>query len=322
MFDPITLDQLRALVTVVEAGSFSAAARRLGRVQSAISTSMSNLEEQLGVVIWDRGGRTAKLTREGQALLAAARRVLMEVDGLRQLALGMEAGVEAQVALCVDALFPLSALVDVCSRFARQFPTVDLRVDTEVMSAVSERVIKGTATLGVAGPMGLIAGLERRVLAPIRMLPVVAASHPLASAAAPIPTSVLAGSVQIVLSERVESGVADQAVLSPRTWRVGDLHTKHALLRAGLGWGNLPEHSIREELERGELVVVRPAAWEGEQQTLTLSAIFREGARFGPAHTWLIAELQSACGRDAVPVPEARVRARKASKKRRRAAPR
>ncbi len=320
MFDPITLDQLRALVAVVEAGSFSAAARRLGRVQSAISTSMSNLEEQLGVVLWDRSGRTAKLTREGQAVLAAARRVLMEVDALRELALGMESGVEAQVALCVDALFPLDALVDVCSRFARQFPTVDLRVDTEVMSAVSERVQKGTATLGVAGPMGLVAGLERRALAPIRMLPVVATSHPLAARREPIPTSVLASAVQIVLSERVESGVADQAVLSPRTWRVGDLHTKHALLRAGLGWGNLPEHLIRDELERGELVLIRPAAWGAEPELLTLSAIFREGARFGPAHSWLIAELQSACARDGAaappPLAEKRAKRRRRAKKR------
>src|SRR6266496_285527 len=84
MFDPITLDQLRAFVTVVEEGSFSAAARKLRRVQSAISTAMANLENQLGVPIWDRTTKVAKLTDQGKSVLAAARRVLLEVDELRR----------------------------------------------------------------------------------------------------------------------------------------------------------------------------------------------------------------------------------------------
>ena len=68
MFDPITLDQLRALVTVAEEGSFSAAARKLRRVQSAISTSMANLEDQLGVPVWDRSTKIAKLTEQDEKL--------------------------------------------------------------------------------------------------------------------------------------------------------------------------------------------------------------------------------------------------------------
>src|SRR5258705_7565318 len=117
MFDPVTLDQLRALVSVVEEGSFSAAARKLHRVQSAISTSMANLENQLGVAIWDRSTKVAKLTDQGQAILASARRVLAEVDSLRQVTAAMVLGVEASVSLCIDALFPVSALIDLCAGF-------------------------------------------------------------------------------------------------------------------------------------------------------------------------------------------------------------
>ena len=135
MFDPITLDQLRAFATVVEEGSFSAAARKLKRVQSAISTAMANLEDQLGIPIWDRSTKIATLTDQGQAVLASARRVLGEVDSLRRLTSGMVMGLEPNVALCVDAFFPLSALTDLCTRFVKEFPSVDLRVDTEVLSA-------------------------------------------------------------------------------------------------------------------------------------------------------------------------------------------
>ena len=66
MIDPLTLDQMRALVVVAEAGSFSAAARRLGRVQSAISQSIQTMEATLGVALFDRSTRTPALTEAGQ----------------------------------------------------------------------------------------------------------------------------------------------------------------------------------------------------------------------------------------------------------------
>lgn len=298
MFDPVTLDQLRAFVCVVEEGSFSAAARKLKRVQSAISTSMANLETQLGISVWDRSSKVAKLTEQGHALLGAARRVLGEVDGLRRLTADMVTGIEPSVSLCLDAFFPLTALVKLCTGFAQEFPSVDLRVETQVMSAVATRVLAGAATLGVVSPMGLAPGLERRALASIRMVPVVGPDHPLAKVKREIPTRRLAENVQIVLSERTDAGVADQGVLSSRTWRVGDLHTKHALLCAGLGWGNLPEHLVREDVKRKRLVAIRPEAWAVDEHTLHLSAIYRSDETFGPAHQWVLTHLAELCARE------------------------
>jgi DNA-binding transcriptional LysR family regulator len=299
MFDPVTLDQLRAFVAVVEEGSFSAAARKLRRVQSAISTAMANLEDQLGVPLWDRTTKIATLTEQGQSVLAAARRVLLEVDSLKRLTTGMVMGLEASVSLCVDALFPLSALVDLCAGFAKQFPGVDLRVDTQVMSAVAAKVLDGSASIGVVSPLGVTTGLERKVLARVEMIPVVGAQHPLASVKGTLTTARLADHVQIVLSERSETKVADQGVLSTRTWRVADVYTKHALLRANLGWGNLPAHVAREDLRSGKLVRIRPDAWAEDEHNLLLSAVYRSGAMFGPAHRWVLEHLETLCARDA-----------------------
>jgi DNA-binding transcriptional LysR family regulator len=292
VFETFTLDQLRTLISVIEEGSFSAAARKLQRVQSAISTSMANLEGQLGVPLWDRSGKVAKLTEQGQAVLAAARKICTEVDALRKLAAGMAQGIEAQVSLCVDILFPLEALVDLCEQFRREFPSVDLRVDTQTMTAVSARVIDGSATIGVASPMGVTAGLERKVLTTIQMVPVVAPVHPLAALRGPIPTTALRDSIQLVLSELHGEGHPDQAVLSSRTWRVRDLHTKHALLRAGLGWGNLPAHLVHDDLRANRLVKIRVEAWGEDEHTLYLSAVYRADVTFGPAHQWLLQHLE------------------------------
>ena len=299
MFDPITLDQLRAFVAVVEEGSFSAAARKLSRVQSAVSTAMANLESQLGVAIWDRSTKIASLTEQGQAVLGATRRVLAEVDALHRLTTGMTMGLEAQVSLCVEAFFPLNALVELCARFTREFPAVDLRIDTQVMSAVSARVRSGGASLGVVSPAGLSRDLESIALAPVRMVAVASPAHPLATVRSPLATALFADAIQIVLSERSDDGVADQAVLSPRTWRVGDLHTKHEMLRAGLGWGNLPEHLVRGDLASGALVALRPAAWGDGEHTLHLSAIYRSQTVFGPAHRWMLSQLKVLCAREA-----------------------
>ncbi len=297
MQDTFTLDQLRALVSVVEEGSFSAAARKMHRVQSAVSQAMSTLEQRLGVLLWDRASKVPALTDEGRAVLAAARRVCLEADELRRLADGMSQGLEASVHLCVDALFPLSSLAALCSTFAQEFPTVDLRVDTQTMSAVSARLFDGSATLGVVSPMGMMPGLVSHRLAAVRMVPVVARDHALASIRGALPQARLEQAVQIVLAERREPGVADQGVLSARTWRIAELHTKRALLCAGLGWGTLPEHMIRDDLRAGRLVKIRPEGWTEDEHTLTLFAVHRPGTRFGPAHRWLLSNLGTLCAK-------------------------
>ncbi|NOK32928.1 LysR family transcriptional regulator [Corallococcus exercitus] len=299
MFDPVTLDQLRAFVAVVEEGSFSAAARKLRRVQSAISTAMANLEAQLGVPLWDRSTKVPTLTPQGQAVLASTRRVLSEVDGLRRLTTGMTLGLEASVSLCLDAFFPRKALIDLCGAFTREFPSVDLRVDTQVMSAVSARVLDGTATLGVASLPGLAPGLEAQALSPIRVLPVASPRHPLAAHKGRLARRHFVDAIQVVLSECSEAGVSDQAGLSPRTWRVSDLYTQHEMLRAGLGWGTLPEHLIRDDLREGRLVALRPMAWSDQENLLKLLAIYRGDTVFGPAHRWLLEQLTQLCAREA-----------------------
>lgn len=298
MLDALTLDQLRTFVTVAETGSFSAAARRLQRVQSAVSQAMANLERQLDLVLWDRSTRIPTLTPQGRALLIAAQRVSAEVSSLRQLAASMHAGLEPSVSLCIDALFPLSALIDLCREFADRFPNVDLRVDTQTMSAVSARVLAGTATLGVVSPMGLAPQLERRLLSQILLVPVAAPQHPLSQHRGAIPNRSFEPHVQVVLSERLDAGVPDQGVLSGRTWRVSDLHTKHQLLLAGLGWGNLPEHLVHEDLRKRRLVRLRPAGWADDEHALNLSAIYRPDTTFGPAHTWVLEQLATLCQRD------------------------
>jgi DNA-binding transcriptional LysR family regulator len=304
LLDPVTLDQLRTFVAVADEGSFSAAARKLRRVQSAVSHAMASLEGQLGVALWDRSTKIATLTDRGRVLLGAARRVCAGADTLRCIAEGMVRGLEASVSLCVDAIFPVAALVKLGREFLREHPTVQLRVLTETMAAVSARVLDGTCDLGVVGPTGHVPELERQHIASVRMIPVVSGDHPLAGLRGRAPTERLAEEIQIVLSERGEGRAPDQAVLSRQTWRIADLHTKIELLRGGAGWGNVPEHVVRADLKRGSLVRLRPEAWGDDEHVLPLAVVHRRGFAMGPAARWVVQRMTELCSRELEPAVE------------------
>src|SRR5262245_66580560 len=107
MLDALTLDQMRTFVAVADAGSFRSAAIRLVRVQSAVSHAIANLEDHLGVTLFDRSGHRPVLTAEGHALLADARAILLKVDGMRARARGLGEGVELELAIAIDPQFPL-----------------------------------------------------------------------------------------------------------------------------------------------------------------------------------------------------------------------
>jgi DNA-binding transcriptional LysR family regulator len=281
-----TLDQLRVFAIVAETGSFSAAARRLHRAQSAISYAIGNLEQQLGLDLFERGHRRPLLTEAGRAVLEDARRVGRQMDDLRARASGLTAGLEAEIGLAVDVMFPTARLVSVLEAFSRHFPTVALRLRVEAMGAVVQQVLDRTCGLGISWPVGVRAeAMEARPLCQIELFPVCAPTHPLAQTPAEQTGSALHDHIQLVLTDRSPlTRGQDFGVISPRTWRLGDLGAKHALLRAGLGWGNMPSHMVCDDLRTGRLVRIAP---QQPGVLFQLMLVHRTDAPPGPAMRWL-----------------------------------
>jgi len=298
MLDTFTLDQLRMFVAVIDEGSFSAAARRVQRVQSAVSHAMANLETELELPLWDRTTRVPTLTEQGRVVLQSVRKVLADVDGLRRVVKGLAGGLEPAISLCVDQLFPVQALVAVCRDFAREFPEIALKVHTETLTTVVERVLDGTCQIGVAIASVDAPALTRHHVTSVRLVPCAAREHPLGRLRGRVATETLREHVQIVLSERGEARLSDQGVLSTLTWRVADLSTKAELIRAGLGWGNLPEHMVRADLLKKRLVRVRPEAWDDRGILAPMAVVHRPELALGPASRWLVPHLVDACRRE------------------------
>ena len=282
-----TFDELRIFLAIVDTGSFAGAGRHLGRAVSVISYGMSNLEAQLGLLLFEREGtRKPQLTVAGRALLSEARAIAAGVDGLRAKVKGLLDGLEAEVDLAVDVMLSAERLGQVLHSFSETFPTVQLRLHVEALGAITGLVRDGTAIVGVSGPLALgVEGLNSVSAGSTLMVPVASPGHPLAMMGA-IPPGAARDHVQLVLSDRSRlTEGQDFGVVSRKTWRLADLSAKHALLREGVGWGSMPLPMVAADIESGALVRLNLPDHSGGRYGL--SAIWRTDAPPGPAAAWL-----------------------------------
>ena len=290
-----SLDQLTVFLAVVETGSFAAAGRRLGRATSAVSYAITNLEQQLGVLLFDRDqARRPGLTEAGTAVLSEARSVSVGVDNLRAKVKGLLDGLEAEVTLAVDVMLPTARLVDAMQAFEATFPTVTLRLYVEALGSVTQLVHSGIADIGISGVEATLPGIERIKVGGVDLIPVAAPGHPLATDRAHAPGAAR-GFVQLVLTDRstLTEG-RDFSVIGVRTWRLADLGSKHALLLAGIGWGNMPEPMIRDDLAAGRLKRLDLSEWSGG--FYAFHAIYRADTPPGPAAGWIIRHFSQQVG--------------------------
>ncbi|HVV28964.1 MAG TPA: LysR family transcriptional regulator [Rhizomicrobium sp.] len=292
---PPTLDQITIFLAIVETGSFAAAARKLGRATSVISYAVANLEAQLGVTLFARAGtRKPVLTDAGRAILADSRGIAIALDGLLARARGLTQGLEAEVSLVVDVMLPARKLVRVLDEFRRKFPTVALRLRVETLGAVTQAVLDGLAVFGISGPLDLPGDLLTRGPAgSVKLVPVAAPDHPLAQAAGPVSANLARDHIQLVLTDRsaLTEG-RDFGVLSVKSWRLADLGAKHALLLAGLGWGNMPKPMVSDDLKRGRLVVLDIET--PLDLVYRFHTVHRSDTPPGPAASWLMERLAMA----------------------------
>ena len=293
MLDGITLDQVRTFIAAVDEGSFSAAGRKLRRAQSVVSQTLANLEAQLGLKLFDRSARYPRLTEEGRSLLPEARAVADDIDGFKARARSMREGLEPELAVAVDVMYPMDCLTKAATHSRKAYPHTPLRLYVEAMGGVVQPVLDRLCSIGIIGPLPLVTDeLQAEPLTEVAFVTVVSPSHPLAVKRGVIPTAALTKQVQLVLSDRsVLTKGRDFGVLSPLTWRLADLGAKHAFLRAGLGWGHMPLHMVKADLDRGALTKIRVEG-VARDVLMAMRVVFRKDAPPGPAGRAFISQLK------------------------------
>lgn len=294
MLDGISMDQLRTFLAAADEGSFSAAGRKLRRAQSAVSQTLANLEAQIDVQLFDRSNRYPVLTEEGAALLVQARAVVNGMDGFKAKARTIAEGLEPELSVVVDVMYPIESLTLAVGLFRTAFPHTPLRLYVEALGAVVQPVLEGTCRIGIVGSMPTVPdAVEGEKLLDVPMVTVTGPSHPLAQDRGVIRTRELEQHVQLVLTDRTTlSGGMTYGVLSPLTWKLADLGAKHAFLRAGFGWGHMPLAMVRNDLDAGTLVQIQIENFQPDTPPIAMYAVHRKDSPPGPAGRWFLDKLK------------------------------
>lgn len=291
--DSLTLDQIQLFLAVIDEGSFSKASKRLNRAQSAVTYGVQKLEAQIGLDLFDRSAYRPSLTEAGRSLLPRARRIAEDANSFRETARSIASGLEPELTIVLDSMFPMPLAATALATFTKRFPTVPPRVYVQSLGAAAELAADGTCMLGLLPLIFAdLAVFTHFPILTIELVPVVSPEHPLAAIDGPIETDQLLDYVQLVLTDRSPATAGrDYGVLSARTWRLADLSAKHAMLVAGLGWGNMPAHMVADDIARGRLRVIRPAEFDAVSARLVMGGIYRADRRLGPAARWMVEHL-------------------------------
>ena len=293
MIGSLSLDQLRVLVTIADTGSFSAAGRRLGRVQSAVSQAVATLEAVQGVTLFDRSNHRPRLTDVGRVLVGQARLVLASAARFEAVAAGTREGLEPELALAIDPLVPTAPLIDSLRALNETFPALPVSFSTEGLGGSLRRLRSGSAALAVClllpdVPEDIVAYPLLR----IAMRPVVAPGHPLAALGCAATRDDLEPHVQLVLSDPVDPSGPTYGVSSARLWRFVELGRRLDVLLAGCGWCRMPWHLVATPIAEAKLVLLKIEDDPTPSDGLVIYAAHRRDRALGLAGRWLLARLR------------------------------
>jgi DNA-binding transcriptional LysR family regulator len=274
----VTLDQWRALVSVVDTGSYAKAAEAMSRTQSSVTYAVQQLESALGVKAFQIKGRKAVLTSTGQFLYRRGRTLLDEAGALEHAARKLSAGWEAELGIAVEILFPTWLLLDCLQAFGQDSPHTHIEVIESVLGGTPEAVLQHHVDLAITGivPQGMIGDPLLRM----RMLLVAQPQHPLHSLGRDVTIGDLRAHRHLLVRESGTTRATRATIDAAQRWTVGHMATSIQAAVKGYGYAWFPEEKIRDELAAGTL---KPLPLrEGGERYGQLYLVFADRDAAGP----------------------------------------
>ncbi len=266
----LTPDALQMMDTIARSGSFAAAAREMGRVPSALTYSVRQLEDALDVLLFDRSSRQARLTAAGQELLDEGRRLLAEMDAVANRVRRVATGWESELTVAADGVMSSLTLFELVERFyalrlddsvgasGPSGPSTRLRLRSEILAGLWETLLSGQADLAIGVMMSTPPqqGIELQLLGEVDFVFAVAPQHALASAEGPLSDAQIMAHRAVAVADSAQRVTPLTVNLLPGqdVLTVPTLAAKTEALLRCLGCGFLPEPMVREHLRCGRLV--------------------------------------------------------------------
>ena len=263
----MTLEQLKMLVKIADAGGILAASEALHKTQPTVSVGIKKLEEELGLQILSRDSYRASLTPAGEALCQQARVILKQSEKLSDIAEHLAQGNEPEVRIAIEASCPLPLVLEILAVCEKKYPGTQFNLMGDTLWGALERLQLGEADLAISPWFDENLDFESLPLTSVTLVSVASPQFRDNLGKNKLLLDDLRDSVQVV--DRDSSRNPPQHsfgyLTESRHWFVTDHFTKKEILLAGMGWGRLQEHLITEELASGRLV---PLAIENYQSTM------------------------------------------------------
>jgi DNA-binding transcriptional LysR family regulator len=251
-------DNVEVFLAVIDHGSFSAGARALGRVPSAVSMAIANLEAELDLQLFDRSGREPQPTAAARSLEPQARLLAAQLRQLQVQALALTQGLENRLTLAIAPELLSAAWSDPLAALAREYPLLEVEVLAAPQADALAMLHSGRAQLALVFERPSLDGREGfQEVASETMVAVMAPDHPvLAAAGGRLREEHLTTTRQIVVAGRDLATKDPRFVFARHVWRTDNALAALSLITAGLGWGWLPRNFARPHVAAGALVEI------------------------------------------------------------------
>jgi len=274
----ISLEQWRALVAVVDSGSYARAAEALSKTQSSVTYAVQKLESLLGVKAFELSGRKARLTPVGELLVRRARALLDEASAIERSARRLSAGWEPEISLAAEIVFPRWLLFESLERFALESPHTRIEVIESVLGGTQEALTQRQVDFAVAGmvPPGFVGDPLLR----LRFVLAARGDHALHRLGREPTLQDLRAHRQLVVRESGAQRATRPWLEASQRWTVSHIATSLEAVREGYGYAWFAEEMIRADLASGSLKVL--PLREGGERYVQLYLVYADRDGAGP----------------------------------------
>lgn len=286
-----SLQQLRSFIFCAEQGSFSAAARKLGKAQSVTSQTISNLEIDLGLQLFERSSRSPKLTHFGEILLTHAKTVVEQSEEMELVAKGLSKGEETELRIVIDSALINLEFMNLVVELSSQFQATQFTFNIATSQQIPTLIKENKANIGfMLLKQNLLTGVDVGFIGHIGFLTVASINHPL-SKLHKIERKDLIFYPQLIIDSEISSKVSYSPYISPKLIKSNDFQTLIKMAESNLGWGYLPEHLVETNIKQGKLCQL-PLSFDLKTWQVPIDVVTQKGCIKGPALTWLMTNVE------------------------------
>lgn len=253
----LSSDEIAVFLAVMDSGSFAAAARRLGRVPSAVSMTIGMLEAQLDLLLFDRSGREVKPTEHALSLEPMARQLIMQLRQIGLHALSLNEGLERRLTLAVSPEILDASWSRPLATLGREYPGLEVVILAAAQDDARKLLHDGVAQLILAHENSIVDAKESiQVVGRESFICVISPKHEFVQQNGCLRAKDIFDLRQIVVASRTNDSVDPRFMVSRQQWRVDNFTTALHMVCSGAGWAYLPRALVRPLIDSGSLLEV------------------------------------------------------------------